>query len=251
MTVTRTNKTTRIVTTPNNRGTHDFTVEQVEWLTMQCKGDLSYRDISVLFNERFRTGLTRNSILGKCTRLGLRETKPDTRNRKSRETRRKAGVSMSTRVSPNTIIGRYKTHKALASAATAPPPARDSRLLRDEGDRGQAVQRSGPVDIDTVFDDTVSTAKPFLELRRGECKWPASNDASMACGAPATIGTYCTCHAQRAFRAMPTKSRNQRVLAGAGLLDMPDEDGGTGAVITHMLENGGVHAPLAIPSFLK
>jgi hypothetical protein len=73
-----------------------------------------------------------------------------------------------------------------------------------------------------MFDGSCANAKSFLELGRGECRWPADTNATLACGDPAKVGSYCLRHAKIAYRTMPTVSRNKRVMAGGGFLDTGD-----------------------------
>jgi hypothetical protein len=180
--------------------------------------------------------------------MGLTPTKTTSKaggrahNRPKVRSDRRANAMQMNRKKPTFTFGSLTPSKA------GPPPARqrDERLLRDEGDRGDALGRTKAVNVNEMFDASVETAKSFLELRRGECRWPASSDATMACGGTATIGSYCTTHAQIAYRTMPTRSRNNRVLAGGGLLDTRNEND---AELTRYAEQG-VEAPLALPKFL-
>lgn len=217
---------------------HEYTEEQEIYLRDMCLTRASYRDIMVAFNQKFGTALTRNGILGKCTRMGLRANKPSSKfvgKPQVRVAKRKHPISV-TRIAH------------LKSSAPASP---DETVLRSEGDRGEG-NRTAPLaysGVDAVFDSTPSTQKAFSELRRGECRWPANTDCSMACGARITIGSYCTAHAQIAYRTMPTIGRNRKVLAGAGYVDTR-RSGENDSEIERGIEQG-IQAPMLIPSFLE
>jgi hypothetical protein len=224
---------------------HAYTDEQEAYLRKASLSRVSYKQMAVDFNSRFGTRLSRNSILGKCNRMGLRGTKPPA-------TYRQRKGATPTRKTP------FVATRARALAETARPPASASEdLLRrdagtnrvEAGTRQENKTRTPFAGIDS-FQDGTAKGKPFLELRRTECKWPVTNDCSWACGNPITIGSYCTKHARIAYRAMPTVSRNRKTTAGAGYLDTRGRDHEADAVVTHMLENGGVQAPSLIPSFL-
>lgn len=184
---------------------HHYDADQEKFLAEICKTKASYGEITRSFNERFGTSVSRSAILGKADRMGIRAEKPSSKGRSNTR--------------PQHV--RQKRQRSFGSLPASPRPQapREEELLRSEDDRGQKLTRSKAVDVASVFDDTSSTRKSFLTLCRGECKWPASEDASMACGAPVTIGSYCTCHAEIAYRTMPTRSRNRKVLAGAGYVD--------------------------------
>lgn len=215
--------------------THEYTDEQLAYLRAAASDNSSYREIAIAFNERFKARLSRNAVLGKLSRMGLRAGKP-----------RKDSVRSNTRVERRAPLHKDKVRRAVSRVSQSPARAPEEQMLRTDGGtnrlaEGNRERFTGT--IDSVFDEASLTKKPFLELRRGECRWPASNDASMACGAQAKVGSYCCKHAKIAYRTMPTVSRNRRVLAGAGYLDTERE-------VTHMLESGGVQAPPLIPSFL-
>jgi hypothetical protein len=227
---------------------HDYTTEMMAFLTHMCTTPASYREISIAFNAKFGTNVSRSAILGKCNRMGLTPTKTTSKaggrahNRPKVRSDRRANAVQMNRKKPTFTFG------SLTPKQSSPPPARqkDERLLRDEGDRGDALGRTKAVNVNEMFDASVETAKSFLELRRGECRWPASSDATMACGGTATIGSYCTKHAQIAFRTMPTRSRNNRVLAGGGLLDTRNDN--DASLARH--DDQGAEATLALPKFL-
>ncbi len=50
---------------------HKYTDEQIEFLEINCKG-IQYKKLARMFNERFKTNLTRNAIAVKCQRLGFK-----------------------------------------------------------------------------------------------------------------------------------------------------------------------------------
>jgi hypothetical protein len=212
-------------------GGHVFTVDHEQYLRDASQTKVSYKQMALDFNVRFGTRLTRNSILGKCSRLGLRNVKTPSRHMQVRRAKRTASLNKS---------------RVAAVRSQSPAPDHEA-LLRPDGRLNRLTEGATRVrkefgGIDGFHDDTI-VGRPFLDLRRGECRWPVTNDASRACGAKACVGSYCTAHAQLAYRTMPTVSRNRKILAGSGYLDTELE-------VTHMLESGGVQAPSLIPSFL-
>lgn len=190
-------------------GGHVYTDEQSQYLRDACDTKVSYRQMAIDFNERFKTRLSRNSILGKCSRLGLRPVKSPS---KVMQVRRRAKRTAPLNKSRVTSARSQSPAHAHAHEALLRPDGRLNRLT--DG----AVRSHEPLGIDGFNDDTIA-GTPFLELRRGECRWPVTNDASRACGARVCVGSYCTAHAQLAYRTMPTVSRNRRLLAGAGYVD--------------------------------
>lgn len=211
---------------------HAWSVEQETFLRDLALTPASYGEITKSFNARFGTHVSRSAILGKCDRMGIRGSKVSSKSgpRAGNRIRR-------TKADPAVHVNRKNSFGTIGGLSR-PPLAGPVDPLREENDRGPALTRSKSVNVDTMFDATPDTKKSFLDLRRDECKWPATSDASMACGAKITIGAYCTRHAQIAYRTMPTRSRNAKVLAGAGFVDerRPGHDLG---------------ATLALPKFLE
>lgn len=217
---------------------HAWTDEQEQWLRDMVRTPASYGELTRSFNTRFNTRVSRSALLGKCSRMGIRGDKVSS----------KSGARANNRVRTERRANGVQINRQRTSFGTIGPAASPALSLREDDTRIDApTSRSGPVNVDAVFDES-STMKSFLDLRRGECRWPASSDATMACGAKATIGSYCDKHALVAYRAMPSKGRNRKVLAGAGYVDTRDVE--AERAIDHALESGGVQAPALIPSFL-
>jgi hypothetical protein len=133
---------------------HEYTEEQELYLRDMCLTRASYRDIMVAFNQKFGTALTRNGILGKCTRMGLRANKPSSKfvgKPQVRVAKRKHPIS-TTRIAH------------LKSSAPASP---DETVLRSEGDRGEG-NRTAPLaysGVDAVFDSASPTQKAQIAYR--------------------------------------------------------------------------------------
>lgn len=182
-----------------------------------CLTDLSYRQIAFKLNDEFPGDrkVTRNAVLGKASRDGLRTNKP--RNAASRGGPKKRVAAKG-----------YKHVKRRTRPATGLAPvilgAGQSVMLRDEGDKGVArpfsrrlshgsdalkVRKQG--NLPCIVEANPLSSMPVSETDASCCQWPTSNDIACmeVCGSAVKIGAYCERHAAVAYRTMPTAKRQR------------------------------------------
>jgi len=180
-------------------------------LVEYCSTEMSYSEIAKAINARFPLDpianpapKTRNSVLGKAYRMGLRDGKPKSYDAAKAKPRKGKGM------------GRPRKQ---------PAAGLDPVILRSESDRGShpAPQRrvlnsNDPKLVERkkgylpcVIEQHPLTSRPVSECGRECCQWPTSNDIECmeVCGADVEVGAYCVRHAQVAYRIMPTVRRNR------------------------------------------
>lgn len=156
-------------------------------------------------HPHFRT--TRNALIGKATRMGFKS---------KNEMRNAQGVKAS--------LERRKADPRLKPTKPGLVVSEGSALLREENEvvgpthgpgwkrkhKLEDIERARQGYIPQIVEVAPRTSKPYGDLKRGECKWPTADDASMACGRAATCGAYCDEHASIAYRSMPSRKRHAR-----------------------------------------
>lgn len=122
---------------------------------------MSFRQIAEAVNAEMGTNYTRNAVLGRASRLGLRSSVPKGRGPSMRKKRAPA---------PSPVI-------TFKPKPKAPPPL----------DREQIKLRCAEV---------VPLNMPLTQLQPGQCRWPYGDDLPFTfCAHPATEGSnYCMPH---------------------------------------------------------
>lgn len=189
--------------------------DEIEWLRRVITSGMSYSQLAGNYANTFkdRPRKSRNAILGKATRLGIRDQKTGSWGGK---------VKTVKRAKPNKGTGRTRADRIVAKAA-APTQFDNDGLRSDEFARLPSDVFSGhrkltKADIaerkkgklPSIVEKAPTSSKPIFETDHDDCKWPTSHEVRdmSVCGAPATHGAYCEKHAQLAYRAMPTRKRN-------------------------------------------
>jgi len=197
-----------------------------------------------ILRTRHAYNTTRNAIIGKAYRLGLAFT-----TRMNNEGAVKAALKA------------RKQDRRLVPKAPKPKnvkPVEERSLLRDDGSSVpgntgttfrrrrrsmQEIEVARKGHIPAIVESAPDTSKPFGDLNRHECRWPTANDASMACGARATIGSYCDKHAVLAYRTMPTRKRNASITKVQDIDKGSRYDAEADATIRHFLSVGITDVP--------
>lgn len=175
------NSSKRAVGAHNGR---DWTDEQVSWLREAIKTMQSYSLLAAEFNTRFNEQRTRNAVLGKCSRLGIRS---EAASRRTVVSKPKADKPAKLRQSPPT-----------APNAKAPVLSGESFNAKRRLTPEQLAERMAPKPVADIFQDATAASKPLLDCKSDECKWPISD--ALACGKKITRRSYCAFHAQLAYR---------------------------------------------------
>ena len=194
--------------------------------TMLATGS-SYNEIVAAVRKQHGFVTTKNALVGKANRLGLRSQNKmhndvaikDTLQRRKQDRRIKIDGQSSLLRDDNDPIG--KTH--------------GPGFKRKHKPEDIAEARKGHVP--RIIEQKPATSKPFADLRRGECRWPTTDDCTMACGDKATVGSYCNKHAVLAYRTMPTRKRN------AVIVKKQEFDRDADATIEHFLSVGTSGSP--------
>lgn len=149
--------------------------ERTEMMRELWDKGLSALQIAKALNAKFHIALTRNAVIGKVHRSGLR---------RSTELRRATNAASGRR------SGEVRRAKAEAREAQA--------ILR----RASRPPQPMPVMHDASF------AKPWIERAFGECAYPIAGDGAdvISCCAP-TEATYCAFHAARMYVIPPTTGK--------------------------------------------
>lgn len=136
----------------------------------------SSSQIARMLNDEFRTRYTRNAVIGRAKRLGLCEAKA--------------------RTGPKLIKRAREARPAL-------------RLVKA---RNEAIQADSAFDaeyVETGADEIADLEIPvcpnrvsLLSANSDQCRWPAADDgsATMVCGDPVRVGSYCLRHARISIR---------------------------------------------------
>lgn len=168
--------------------------EKIDYLTDLYKNTtLSSSQMQAAMNQRFGTTWSRNAIIGKIGRLGLRPPQP-------------TGLVKSTR---NPVGKRASPQRKSAFQKPAAPPA--------NGDSNIAKLFTAPIE-DVGPADAVSQSVDIDGLRDGVCKWPLGEFLAkppfMYCGGRALPGRpYCIHHARKAvdpIRNARTRNHGQK-----------------------------------------
>jgi hypothetical protein len=179
--------------------------------------ELSYREIALKLNAEFpkERKVTRNAVLGKASRDGLRDGKPK---------------NAASRGGPKVRVAAkgYRHAKRRTRPGTGLAPvlfgAGESAMLRSEGDPGRsrpysrrlsegsvalAERKAG--NLPCIVEAQPLTSMARIDTDRSCCQWPTSLDVACmeVCGSEVKIGAYCERHAAVAYRTMPTAKRNR------------------------------------------
>ncbi|MDR3510679.1 MAG: GcrA family cell cycle regulator [Caulobacteraceae bacterium] len=166
----------------------DWTEKRIETLKrLWCVEGLSSPQIA----ERFGPELSKNAVIGKITRLGLKKFG------------HAAGVRPKVPRAP-----RPKPVRRIAPPATtvsATPPAPIAKLT------------AAAVEVIAPANDSIPGGLRFIDRRRGQCSWPLGELLGPAtwdmpvCGVDVHgDGPYCRHHASGAFKPAPQKRRAAR-----------------------------------------
>lgn len=154
-------------------------------------------------------GWTRNTVLGRASRLGLKSGVAKNGEagvgRPMGRTRRKPQEKMVTIRHPRYVPGEVREDCHNVPIARLEGASKHVRRATKEQ---IALRRLGHVP--QIVEDAPHTSKPLLECGERECKWPTSTDVRCmeVCGQPATYGAYCDRHGSLAYRIAPTRKRN-------------------------------------------
>ena len=177
---------------------------------------------------------TRNACIGKAKRMGI-VSQNTSANTKA------AGLANKRRASERRIViaQRQEQNELLREEGTRtldrePGGAGGYKLPRRSRTSDQIKEDRKPKAITPIVEAAPTTSKPFCDLRKGECRWPTTIECTEACGAPATIGSYCDKHAQVAYRAMPTPKRNAVITKTQDIDYKRDRE--ADATISHFLD---------------
>jgi hypothetical protein len=166
-----------------------------------------YSTLRDLMNEMWPgMNWSRNAILGRANRLGLRS-----KNK------------------PHGYVGMRRKSKGYVKKALVVPRQGNiefqPKAVRDDRDHRVLMARIGEKkrgrpskqeielrrlgSMPDIIDATPTTSKPMLECGDNDCKWPTSDDISSmeVCGQPSTFGAYCDKHGSVAYRLGPTRKR--------------------------------------------
>lgn len=228
----------------------------LETLRQELDGGASYKELLATMRAKHPTfHATRNSLIGKAHRLGLRSTNK-MKNEKAINAMREAR-KRDARLNPKPPRVRVKKPKVekpveLLRDNSAP------QVYRRQGDwkryrSPEHIANARKGYIPPVVESAPDTSKPFSDLKRGECRWPTAMDASMACGGKATCGAYCDKHGLIAYRTMPTRKRHALMgkeqdidRARRQLIDAEAE-----ATIAHFLEGPPITGIAHVDSFIR
>lgn len=156
----------------------EWTDDHIRYLRDLMKmGGYSRSQIAYLINERFRTSYTRNSVIGKCNRMGLTTDAPPTPAKGPTKIRKSR---------------RFKNRPKSASAIRAPQHA-ETLPQREPAGAGADNHRESFIDL--------------LDLGPGECRWPTGDGVPYAfCGAPVCPeSSYCSEHYAASVRPWVSK----------------------------------------------
>lgn len=172
----------------------------------------TYAGLLVKLRNEYGYTTTRNALIGKAHRLGIvsqnkmknEDAIKDTLERRKQDRR----MQPKTRDERTPMkVRKQKPVEMLRDDAKPSGPHPTGHVFRRKR-KLEEIKLARKGHIPAIVESSPDTSKPFGELRRGECKWPTSLDASMACGGKATIGPYCDKHAVLAYRIMPTRKRH-------------------------------------------
>ena len=128
-------------------------------------------------------GLTRNAVLGRLHRLGIREGKVVRKRVAPRNTKAKKPVRKPRPDQPPRVISFYRS-KPEVSEIMLPPRKAKSRIVCTEADSSLA---STPLDV------------RMMDLTSDACRWPVNEPEPkgeyLFCGHPKKYGSYCAHHA--------------------------------------------------------
>lgn len=164
----------------SNRYDAPWTEEQVATLRRLCSEGMGPSQIAKKM-ARMRPGMTRNAVIGKRDRLGIKSDHTNT-----------GGMSL-----------RTKLANAKASAKRKATPSAKPKPLLPESAPPQAL----PPEL-TWAPLVGTTPKPLIECRPGECRWPingARGETLFCCAPRRGDGPYCAAHHRMAY--VPVKRR--------------------------------------------
>lgn len=128
-------------------------------------------------------GLTRNAVLGRLHRLGIREGKVVRKRVARRNPQAKKPVRKPRPDQPSRVISFYRS-KPEVSEIMLPPRKAKSRIVCTEADSSLA---STPLDV------------RMMDLTSDSCRWPVNEPEPkgeyLFCGHPKKYGSYCAHHA--------------------------------------------------------
>jgi hypothetical protein len=186
-----------------------WTREQEIWLTDAAQADMSYSELRNAFNQAFRANRTRNAILGKCSRMGLRGLRPKRNAPKPYKQSTTRAGRLEQAAANRVAKQRGKPAPQPTAVSDAPAiapnlPNRRSPQLSGESFSAkrrltpeQLAVRMAPKPVLDISEDATAKAKPLLDCRSDECRWPIS--ATMACGKKVERRSYCAHHLNLAY----------------------------------------------------
>lgn len=147
-----------------------WTDERVETLKTLWDGGLSAGKIASRLGA-----VSKNSVIGKAHRLGLRRRKASTKPTRKQS---RLGALM-------TISKARQVRPSIAKAGGIKP-----RVNKNIHREGSALPAADPTDVARVTLD---------ELEPHHCRWPVGTPAHGFCGCQRAHGPYCEDHARRAY----------------------------------------------------
>lgn len=192
---------------------NDWTSEEDEKLRefMAIKGT-SFGDAAQKMLAAFPRGrkYTRNMVLGRGKRLGIKSTRQhgDAWNTMADERTPRPAKDKMVRIK-KPVPSERLTETINPPLARSMGAIKRVRLTKEE----IAIRRLGHVP--QIVEAAPATSKPLFECGDHECKWPTSTDVrSMeVCGAPSTFGAYCDKHGALAYTLAPTRKRHATMKA--------------------------------------
>lgn len=166
-----------IITGRKNAATANWTEDRIAKLTDLWNAGLSCSEIAAELGE----GATRNSVIGKVSRLELQPRRNPVDRSKPPMSPEEAHLRKLER----------QRHYRRTAASSRPPKVRKQRVPRVPKEAFVPVKPKGQAW------EPISGLAPvaLLDLEAGQCKWPVGQDSPyLFCGAPATHGHYCEHH---------------------------------------------------------
>lgn len=129
-------------------------------------------------------GLTRNAVLGRLHRLGIKEGKVVRKRLARRNPKAKKPVRKPQPQKPSRVIAFHKPKREQSSEIMLPPRKPKSRIVCTEADSSLA---STPLNV------------RMMDLTSDACRWPVNDPEPkgeyLFCGHPKKYGPYCAHHA--------------------------------------------------------
>lgn len=190
----------------------DWTPDQVEVLTRAAKDGHSSSEIAAMLNAKFGTARTRNSVIGKCLRMGVifgcRKSPRYATTNKGHKTKS---------IKHKSILDRFK------------PKVDGNPVVR------ALFESDGFVPPKEEIEIPLSERKSLMDLTETCCRWPIGDpqeDDFHFCNRDKVHGLpYCEVHARRAFQPMPVRKKPSGVapFPGEGLVQATSSAGEAGS----------------------